>query len=196
MKRKANLLFAAVTFIAAPRAMGQTYTGSVLYLPTVPSGFDNVSYGNFACVYAGQTAGSGFISGTNNSSEHALLWTTSGAVDLNPTNLSGISNSVAISTSDTQQVGLGTGHALLWTGTAASAVDLNPNGFTASEAFGTNGTQQVGCGFVGGSGNGTFDGATGDFAVEWSLVPEPATGWLLLIGGAGLLIRRRRKQLA
>jgi hypothetical protein len=35
---------------------------------------------------------------------------------------------------------------LLWTGNAASYVDLNPTGFTVSYAYGTNGTQQVGYG--------------------------------------------------
>ena len=35
-------------------------------------------------------------------------------------------------------------HAVLWTGTAASAVDLNPIGYSASEALATNGTQQGG----------------------------------------------------
>jgi len=57
-----------------------------------------------------------------------------------------------------QQVGVGYGsatgdeyHALLWNGTAASYVDLNPSGFTSSGANGTNGTQQVG----GGSGSAT-----------------------------------------
>jgi hypothetical protein len=37
-------------------------------------------------------------------------------------------------------------HALLWSGTASSAVDLNPSGFTQSYAFGTTGGQQVGYG--------------------------------------------------
>ena len=35
-------------------------------------------------------------------------------------------------------------HALLWTGTANSAVDLNPTGFAVSTAYGTNGVHQVG----------------------------------------------------
>jgi len=154
MNRKNVLMLAAVMFSTAPPTIGQVYTGSVLYLPMVPSGFDTVSYGFYGSVSASETVGSGFVSGTNNGSEHALLWTAAGAVDLNPINLSGISNSVALGTNGTQQVGLGTGHALLWTGTAASAVDLNPTSFTSSEAFGTNGTQQVGFGFVGGSSNG------------------------------------------
>jgi hypothetical protein len=41
-------------------------------------------------------------------------------------------------------------HALLWTGSADSVVDLNPSGFTASEAYGVSGGQQVGVGTIGG----------------------------------------------
>ena len=39
-------------------------------------------------------------------------------------------------------------HALLWTGTAASAVDLNPSGFTDSVATGVAGGEQVGEGLT------------------------------------------------
>jgi hypothetical protein len=73
-------------------------------------------------------------------------------VDLNPANL-GITSSTAGSISGIQQVGEGfssgtggNGHALVWSGTAASAVDLNPTGFTSSGATATNGTEQVGTG--------------------------------------------------
>ena len=55
--------------------------------------------------------------------------------------------------SGTQQVGWGQGsatggneHALLWSGTAESCVDLNPSGFDGSYAYGISGTQQVGYG--------------------------------------------------
>ncbi len=40
-----------------------------------------------------------------------------------------------------------THHALLWNGTAASAVDLNPAGYTSSFAYGASGTTQVGYGY-------------------------------------------------
>src|SRR5262245_23499760 len=49
-----------------------------------------------------------------------------------------------------QQVGLGynvdisLGHALLWSGTAGSVVDLNPAGFTSTYAYSISGGQQVG----------------------------------------------------
>jgi hypothetical protein len=51
----------------------------------------------------------------------------------------------ACGVSGTQQVG-NTGNATLWSGSAASRVDLNPSGFATSEAKGTNGTKQVGFG--------------------------------------------------
>lgn len=79
---------------------------------------------------------------------------------MNPT---GIENSYAYGVGGNQQVGEGDGQALLWSGTASSAVDLNPTnllGFYNSSAFGTNGTQQVG------EGSGTA--TDGDNALLWS----------------------------
>ena len=89
---------------------------------------------------------------------HALLWSGSpaSAIDLHPTGLSGVGQSVAYGLSATQQVGQGysnlgspnpIGHALLWNGSAASVVDLNPTnlpGVASSLAYGTDGTNQVG----------------------------------------------------
>jgi hypothetical protein len=43
-------------------------------------------------------------------------------------------------------------HALLWSGSVASYLDLNPDGFISSYAIGTNGTQQAG--YVSGSATG------------------------------------------
>jgi autotransporter-associated beta strand protein len=104
-------------------------------------------------------------------SPHALLWsgTASSAVDLNPAGFSGsYANGVGSSPvldpptaggaapigGVTQEVGYGftngKTHALLWTGTADSVVDLNPGGGSvgvstiSSEANGTNGREQVG----------------------------------------------------
>ncbi|MBP7934264.1 MAG: hypothetical protein KA354_06405 [Phycisphaerae bacterium] len=93
---------------------------------------------------------------------HAMLWTGSAAsaVDLHP---AGFAESWAYAIGGGQQVGEGRiyhytpkkggsyvtqSHALLWTGTAASAVDLHPVGFTFSLAWGVGGGQQVGYGFV------------------------------------------------
>lgn len=96
-------------------------------------------------------------------SRHAILWngTAASAVDLSPTNLTGIEDSavLGISSSGNQQVGEGgsTGlgaipHALLWQGSANSAVDLHPTTLAhmsyGSKAFGTDGVQQVGEGYT------------------------------------------------
>jgi hypothetical protein len=52
-------------------------------------------------------------------------------------------------------------HALLWSGTAESCIDLNPSGFGNSYAYGVSGSQQVG----GGRGDATGDW---DHALLWS----------------------------
>ncbi len=69
---------------------------------------------------------------------------------LHPT---GFEYSVGQSVSGTKQVGVGVSevndfapHALLWSGTAASKIDLHPAGFDTSEAVGVSGTSQVGYG--------------------------------------------------
>jgi hypothetical protein len=108
-----------------------------------------------------QQVGDGFgIAANGTLFQHALLWngTADSAVDLQPKNMGAYTESVAYGTNGTQQVGAGWGrhaknafpfHALLWNGTAQSAVDLNPKklpGITGSTAFGTSGTQQVGIG--------------------------------------------------
>lgn len=86
---------------------------------------------------------------------HAALWAGSAAVvDLHPTNLPGFSESAAKGLGGAQQVGYGDGrgaggrHALLWHGSAASAVDLHPPGFATTLAYGTDGARQVGYGRV------------------------------------------------
>ncbi len=90
-------------------------------------------------------------------SYHAILWNGSAAsaVDLFP-NLPGASHAIAAGCGGGQQAGwtvfndpgrpfLSPGmHAFLWNGTAASAVDLHPDGFLLSAALGTDGNQQVG----------------------------------------------------
>lgn len=92
---------------------------------------------------------------------HATLWngSSASAVDLHPTGLTGVDQSVAYGLSATQQVGRGysdlgsanpIGHALLWNGSAASVVDLNPTslpGITTSLASATDGSHQVGWGW-------------------------------------------------
>jgi hypothetical protein len=176
-----------------------------------------------------------------------MLWNNSAAsaVLLEPTKLTGFNQTFALGTSGNQQVGWGyntiAGHdeALLWSGTAASAVNLNPTGFGSSSANATNGFQQVGLAEVGasapdhavlwtgtadswvdlqpflpatgtwtdsdaysidtaghvyGMADGTFNGVTGTFAVEWTVpVPEPAGGLVMLLLVATPLVSRGRR---
>lgn len=86
-------------------------------------------------------------------------------MDLQPTLLSGFNNSMAIGTDGHRQVGYGLFngsalHALLWSGTADSAVDLSPTnlaGYTLSLAIAVHANQVVGIGS--GPGTGTHDHA-------------------------------------
>jgi hypothetical protein len=100
-------------------------------------------------------AGDGTISGQ----QVALQWngTAASAINLGsgPT---GFSAAIAYATDGSQQVGDGLGtatsnnnHALLWSSTAASVVDLNPDGYGQSDAYGVSGNQQAGYGFIGGA---------------------------------------------
>ena len=155
---KLTLLLVASTLADCLPANGQSYSSSVLYPLTVPAGL----VFNSAVVYPSQTIGSVTGTGNNQSSFIATLWTTAGGVNLNPTTLPPITNSIAYATNGSQQVGVGMQsnasfeHALLWTGTAASAIDLNPtnlSGVRASYALGISGTQEVGEGIGLGTGN-------------------------------------------
>jgi hypothetical protein len=96
------------------------------------------------------------------------------AIDLNP-NFSGLGKSQAHAVSGSTEVGFGSGtggsskgHALLWSGTADSAIDLNrflPSGYnTDSRALAINST-----GDVVGWGSGT----KGLHAFLWRLVTKP-----------------------
>ena len=75
-------------------------------------------------------------------------------VDLTPLGFDPSARAEAYSVSGGQQVGAWYGatttanhaHAVLWSGTAASAVDLHPAGFLESRAFSTSDGQQVGWG--------------------------------------------------
>jgi hypothetical protein len=121
-----------------------------------PTGFTQ-SYGEG--VLGSQQVGYGYGKTTTNNNDHALVWSNaaSSVMDLNP---SAFTISEALGTNGAKQVGFGTptadynsdlntiSHALMWFGTAASAVDLGPAGFTASNADGIDagGTQEVGSG--------------------------------------------------
>ena len=136
--------------------------GEVAATTSGPSGAHAVRWDAHGAIYqlgAGEawaTNGSqevGFAAAADNHA-HAMLWngTAQSAVDLHPTNLPGITDTIADGTGGSQQVGYGysaanpLSHALMWNGTASSVVDLNPSGFDSSEALGTDGTRQVGNG--------------------------------------------------
>jgi len=92
-------------------------------------------------------------------SQHPFLWSGSAAsaIDLTPFNL-GFGAGQALGTDGVQQVGYGqqvlganafsAPYAVLWTGTADSAINLNPVGSIESQAKAVFGGQQVGFGFA------------------------------------------------
>ena len=102
----------------------------------------------------GQIVGvAGTVDTTNG---HAVIWSGpsySTLTDLHPP--TGFLRSVAQATDGTHQVGVGekndadtAGHALLWSGTATSVVDLHPSGFLNSIAVGLLGDLQIGWGYA------------------------------------------------
>jgi hypothetical protein len=128
-----------------------------------------------------------------------MLWngTAQSAVDLTPTNITGYGYSIALDTDGVHQVGFGYGsatgsshHALLWGGSADSAVDLNgllPGSFTSSESYSIDAA-----GNIFGIGVGTYNDVYRGYAVEWSPVPEPSS--LAWVGSSiGILFRRPRR---
>ena len=138
--------------------------------------------------------------------EQAFLWfgTADSAVNLNPLTLPGINASEAVATNGQQQVGFGfdgsvnsdDDHALVWSGSADSAVDLHgalpaSGTWNFSDADGIDPT-----GNIFGTANGTYNGFTGDVAVEWSpaTLPEPGSSIMLGIGMIYSLRRHRRRR--
>jgi hypothetical protein len=153
-----------MTFGFAAAVQAQTYTGVDLYTMNAPPGINPQSLSDLqsAATSEGQVASFGITVGIGSSINQGILWSLGGTViNLNPTNLTGFSQSVAQGIGGNQEVGYGGGsatglnsindnyHALLWHNTANSAVDLNPTnltGFTISRAFATDGAHQVGYG--------------------------------------------------
>ena len=103
--------------------------------------------------------------GESSGRSHALLWRSgaNGPMDLHP---KAFIQSYAVAISDGQQVGYGSlnprlefmeesgpFHALLWSDSPGSMVDLHPRGFADSQALGISGGQQVGWGAGATTGN-------------------------------------------
>jgi hypothetical protein len=116
-----------------------------------PSGYNyTVPYS----IVGTQIAGAAYSNSSDN--YHAILWSgTSGTYsDLNPA--TGFISSFITSTDGTTQVGDGytTGgggtitHALSWTGSASSVIDLNPSGYSSSVAYGNGSGLIVGEGIL------------------------------------------------
>jgi hypothetical protein len=158
-KVAALVLFVGFSVVLANRnAAAQSYAASDLYTLAAPAGFPDPSglsgFGP-ASAAGGQVAGSSLFQ-PNFAGGDALLWTgPSGALTtLSPT---GFDRSFVTATNGSQQVGAGEPfsvltHALLWSGTDTSAIDLQPTnlqGFMSSIAYGIGGGQQVGNGFFG-----------------------------------------------
>jgi hypothetical protein len=143
------------------------------------------------------------VARANGGNSEAFLWygTAASAVNLNPTILAGINSSIADATNGVLQVGYGfdgsasvnDDQALVWSGSSNSVADLHsvlPRSgiWNFSEAYSVDSQ-----GNVFGTANGTFNGVTGTFAVEWSGVPEPGSG-IFLAAAANFLFLRRGKQ--
>jgi hypothetical protein len=150
---------------------------------------EEVGYGDFA-----NTSGHG-----PTSIQHPMLWkgTAASAVDLTPTDLSGFVDTEfgVQATNGLQQVGVGTltttgfEHALVWSGIANSAVDLST--FLPTNLYPW--TDSIAntidsAGNIYGTAKLNQDGGE-LYAVEWSPVPEPTSGCLMLLA-VGLLLKR------
>jgi hypothetical protein len=143
-------------------------TGTVTDLN--PSGFTNsIAVATTGTVQIGYGQGPG---------RTGLLWsgTSQSAVPLDGSHLLGISSTQAFGGNANVQVGSGTSgssiHAMMWRGTALSAVDLSPSFANRpnSEALGSNGLQEVGDAW----GTQLVNGGPAYHAVLWSNSPNSA----------------------
>lgn len=164
-------------------AAGQPVVNHAVLWNGSASGAIDLGPGTAAAVGDGQQVGS--------ANDRAALWlgTAASRIDLNPSQQ--WVQSIATGVSGGQQVGWATRnvpcttkkgscsngtrtefHPFLWSGSAASAVDLTPLvlGFGVGRALGTDGVQQVGTGFevIG------INAFRGPFAVLWSGTAESA----------------------
>lgn len=132
-------------------------------------------------VHGNQMAGQVNLSG----SARAALWDNGTLINLHP--VSGASSSQVYGLSATQQAGyIRSGvvnRASVWSGTAASRVDLHPTGSTLSKAMGVDAGQQVGFAIFGGSERASL--WTGNAGSWTDLTPDGASGGEALAVHAG-----------
>jgi hypothetical protein len=165
-----------------------------------PTQFGGVVNSKAFGISGGQQVGEAYSLGSHT---HAAVWsgTADSAVDLHPTQFTEFNESIAYSTNGLEQVGVADfrtagdldrpgvvtiSHAMLWDGTAASAVDLQlslPSSFVSSTAYSIDAAGDV------------FGIATDTsgvmHAIEWTpQVPEPSGLALFALGAAGVLLRR------
>lgn len=174
-----------------PDGFAGDFPDHALYWPNLdnPNSVVTLSYNGIANGLSGnQVVGN---SSPESGPPHAMLWSTTTllAIDLNPM---GIKASGAFGTNGMQQIGYGDDDAFVWSGTAASAINLNeflPVQGTWNFAGATSIDQN---GNIFGTAYGTYDGYNGEFAVEWSPVPEPreAAG---LVAGLMVLGQSRKR---
>ena len=158
--RSGGLLAVVVCgFLCVPSARAQAVYTAIDLGPAESIG--NAAYGAAGGRQVGVAGGA-----------QAALWDRSAAgfINLHPAHL-GLVGSVATGIGGGQQVGYGLDaaninrlHALLWTGTAASAVDLTPAGWAVALATGTDGTRQFGYG----SATDPTGGPESDHALMWN----------------------------
>lgn len=146
-----------------------------------------------ADIARGQIVGSAVRSGTN----AAILWNSSGTITvLHPT---GALSSGATATDGYEQAGwvnfTGLDHAVVWSGSSSSVVDLKPAGSAESQARGIDQGRQVGWARIGGVVQaGRWDGSaasfvslhpTGAFASQaTSISGDQIAGWFYESGGS------------
>ncbi len=144
-------------------------------------------------VYHGQQIGYAESIQYFTATQHALLWSGSANafVDLHPPLAFSFSKGLGIFAG--QQVGTvanvpygptntsgyeTTDHAVMWSGTAASAIDLHPYGFDASAAVSTNGVQQGGWGYSAAAAGGSYLHAMMWYGSAASAVDLHPAGWV------------------
>ena len=141
-----TIQIALLSAVVANTALAVTYKATLL---NQFGGYSSgIAYGAFNNSQVGAASSDTILS-------DAILWNAAAgtATDLNP---AGFEVSVAYAADGPTQVGRGFGpatanqdhviqdHALLWRGTASSAIDLHPSGFINSYAYGVSGNKQVG----------------------------------------------------